>query len=121
MLRVHDGRRRARWRPGVHRDAAAGLRLPAVTLTARRPLGQEARPLPAACAAAAHRCPSNRPSRTPPPFVCDPPPCAAAPRQVGVKVPLIVRLEGTNVERGKEILRTSGLDLITARWVWLDG
>lgn len=36
------------------------------------------------------------------------------PPQVGVKVPLIVRLEGTNVERGKEILRTSGLDLITA-------
>lgn len=35
--------------------------------------------------------------------------------QVGVNVPLIVRLEGTNVERGKEILRTSGLDLITAR------
>jgi len=35
--------------------------------------------------------------------------------QVGVKVPLIVRLEGTNVERGKEILRSSGMDLITAR------
>ena len=28
--------------------------------------------------------------------------------QVGVNVPLIVRLEGTNVERGKEILKTSG-------------
>jgi succinyl-CoA synthetase beta subunit len=37
-----------------------------------------------------------------------------AAKQVGVKVPLIVRLEGTNVERGKEILRTSGMDLITA-------
>lgn len=37
-----------------------------------------------------------------------------AAKQVGVNVPLIVRLEGTNVERGKEILRTSGLDLITA-------
>lgn len=34
--------------------------------------------------------------------------------QVGVNVPLIVRLEGTNVERGKEILRTSGMALITA-------
>lgn len=34
--------------------------------------------------------------------------------QVGVQVPLIVRLEGTNVERGKEILASSGLDLITA-------
>ena len=38
--------------------------------------------------------------------------------QVGVKVPLIVRLEGTNVERGKEILRTSGLDLITAGYAF---
>ncbi|KAI7836379.1 hypothetical protein COHA_009742 [Chlorella ohadii] len=37
-----------------------------------------------------------------------------AAKQVGVKVPLIVRLEGTNVERGKEILRSSGMDLITA-------
>ena len=44
--------------------------------------------------------------------MCAPP--AAAP-QVGVRVPLIVRLEGTNVERGKEILATSGLDLITAK------
>lgn len=37
----------------------------------------------------------------------------AAP-QVGVKVPLIVRLEGTNVERGKEILASSNVDIITA-------
>jgi succinyl-CoA synthetase beta subunit len=28
---------------------------------------------------------------------------------VGVKVPVVVRLEGTNVERGREILKTSGL------------
>jgi succinyl-CoA synthetase beta subunit len=34
--------------------------------------------------------------------------------QVGVKVPLIVRLEGTNVERGKEILATSQMNLISA-------
>ena len=30
---------------------------------------------------------------------------------MGVKVPLIVRLEGTNVERGKEIIRTSGMQV----------
>jgi succinyl-CoA synthetase beta subunit len=29
-------------------------------------------------------------------------------------VPLIVRLEGTNVEKGKELLKESGLALITA-------
>lgn len=34
--------------------------------------------------------------------------------QVGVKVPLVVRLEGTNVERGKEILASSGMNLISA-------
>jgi succinyl-CoA synthetase beta subunit len=33
----------------------------------------------------------------------------AAAREVQLKVPLVVRLEGTNVEKGKEILRTSGL------------
>lgn len=33
--------------------------------------------------------------------------------QVGVQVPLIVRLEGTNVERGKEILAGSGMNLIS--------
>ena len=33
----------------------------------------------------------------------------AAAREVGVKVPIVVRLEGTNVERGREILKTSGL------------
>merc|ERR1719453_2087703 len=38
----------------------------------------------------------------------------AAAKQVGVKVPLIVRLEGTNVERGKEIIRESGLTIIAA-------
>ncbi|MBF0428203.1 MAG: ADP-forming succinate--CoA ligase subunit beta [Magnetococcales bacterium] len=38
----------------------------------------------------------------------------AAARQVDVKVPLVVRLEGTNVDRGKEILRQSGLAIIPA-------
>jgi succinyl-CoA synthetase beta subunit len=33
----------------------------------------------------------------------------AAVKDVGVKVPIVVRLEGTNVEKGREILRTSGL------------
>ncbi|MBB5015037.1 ADP-forming succinate--CoA ligase subunit beta [Rehaibacterium terrae] len=33
----------------------------------------------------------------------------AAVKEVGVKVPVIVRLEGTNVEKGKEILKNSGL------------
>jgi succinyl-CoA synthetase beta subunit len=36
----------------------------------------------------------------------------AAVREVGLKVPLVVRLEGTNVDLGKEIIRTSGLDVI---------
>ena len=34
--------------------------------------------------------------------------------QVGVQVPLIVRLEGTNVEKGKEILSNSDVTIITA-------
>jgi succinyl-CoA synthetase beta subunit len=35
-------------------------------------------------------------------------------KRVGLKVPLVVRLEGTNVELGKQILRESGLDLVAA-------
>ena len=38
----------------------------------------------------------------------------SAVKEVGLKVPLVVRLEGTNVERGKEILNTSGLNIISA-------
>ena len=38
----------------------------------------------------------------------------AASKEVGVKVPVIVRLEGTNVERGKEILKSSGLNFLIA-------
>ena len=38
----------------------------------------------------------------------------AAARQVQLKVPLVVRLEGTNVELGKKILAESGLPIISA-------
>jgi succinyl-CoA synthetase beta subunit len=38
----------------------------------------------------------------------------AAVKDVGLQVPLVVRLEGTNVEKGKEIIRGSGLDVIAA-------
>jgi len=37
----------------------------------------------------------------------------AAARQVSLQVPLVVRLEGTNVEQGKKILAESGLPIIT--------
>jgi succinyl-CoA synthetase beta subunit len=38
----------------------------------------------------------------------------AAVKEVGLKAPLVVRLEGTNVEKGKAILRQSGLAVIPA-------
>jgi len=38
----------------------------------------------------------------------------AAVEEVGLSVPLVVRLEGTNVEIGKQILDESGLDLVSA-------
>jgi succinyl-CoA synthetase beta subunit len=38
----------------------------------------------------------------------------AAAKEVGVKVPVVVRLEGTNVERGREILKESGLAFLVA-------
>jgi len=38
----------------------------------------------------------------------------AAVKEVGLRVPLVVRLEGTNVERGKHIISTSGLNVIPA-------
>jgi succinyl-CoA synthetase beta subunit len=38
----------------------------------------------------------------------------AAVQEVGLKVPLVVRLEGTNVELGKRIIRESGLNVIAA-------
>ena len=37
----------------------------------------------------------------------------AAVKEVGLKVPLVVRLEGTNVEAGKKIIRDSGLNVLT--------
>jgi succinyl-CoA synthetase beta subunit len=38
----------------------------------------------------------------------------AAVKEVGLKMPLVVRLEGTNVELGKKIIRESGLNVIPA-------
>ena len=38
----------------------------------------------------------------------------AAVTEVGLKVPLVVRLEGTNVELGKQIIRDSGMNVIAA-------
>ena len=38
----------------------------------------------------------------------------AAVKAVGLQVPLVVRLEGTNVEEGKAIIRNSGLNVIPA-------
>jgi succinyl-CoA synthetase beta subunit len=35
-------------------------------------------------------------------------------REVGVKIPVIVRLEGTNVEKGRTLLRESGLKIVSA-------
>jgi len=38
----------------------------------------------------------------------------AAAKEVRLNVPLVVRLEGTNVEQGKQILKSSGLPIISA-------
>jgi succinyl-CoA synthetase beta subunit len=38
----------------------------------------------------------------------------AAVKEVGLKVPLVVRLEGTNVELGKKIIAESGLNVVSA-------
>lgn len=38
----------------------------------------------------------------------------AAVKEVGLQVPLVVRLEGTNVDLGKQIIRDSGLNVIPA-------
>lgn len=37
-----------------------------------------------------------------------------AARKTGVRVPVVIRLQGTNVEKGREILAASGLNLMTA-------
>ena len=38
----------------------------------------------------------------------------AAAKELKISVPLVVRLEGTNVEEGKSILNNSGIDIISA-------
>src|SRR6201999_1895800 len=38
----------------------------------------------------------------------------AAVKEVGLQVPLVVRLEGTNVDAGKKIIRESGLNVLPA-------
>ena len=48
--------------------------------------------------------------RTPPAL----PPATAAAREVSLHVPLVVRLEGTNVDLGKKILADSGLPIVSA-------
>lgn len=37
-----------------------------------------------------------------------------ATKEIGLKIPLVVRLEGTNVAEGKRIIETSGLEITTA-------
>jgi succinyl-CoA synthetase beta subunit len=39
----------------------------------------------------------------------------AAAKELNIKVPIVVRMEGTNVEKGQEILRTSGVGLTIAQ------
>lgn len=38
----------------------------------------------------------------------------AAAKELGLDVPLVVRLEGTNVDLGKKILKESGLNITAA-------
>jgi len=38
----------------------------------------------------------------------------SAVKEVGVMIPVVARLEGTNVSKGREILAESGLDIIAA-------
>ena len=35
-------------------------------------------------------------------------------REIDVRVPVVVRLEGTNVDKGKQLLAESGLDITAA-------
>jgi len=41
-----------------------------------------------------------------------------AANKVGIQVPVVLRMEGTNVEEGRRILADSGLDLKVANDVW---
>ena len=38
----------------------------------------------------------------------------AAVKELGVPVPIVIRMEGTNVEEGKRMLKESGLNFTTA-------
>lgn len=38
----------------------------------------------------------------------------SAVREVGITIPVVVRLEGTNVEKGRALLKQSGLEIVTA-------
>jgi succinyl-CoA synthetase beta subunit len=38
-----------------------------------------------------------------------------AARKVGLKIPLVVRLEGTNVDKGLDIIKNSGLKVTAAK------
>jgi succinyl-CoA synthetase beta subunit len=38
----------------------------------------------------------------------------AAVKELGVPVPIVIRMEGTNVEEGKRLLKESGLNFATA-------
>jgi succinyl-CoA synthetase beta subunit len=38
----------------------------------------------------------------------------AAVKDLGVRVPIVIRMEGTNVEQGKQMLQASGLNFTTA-------
>jgi len=38
----------------------------------------------------------------------------AAAKNLGVSIPIVARLEGTNVEEGKRVLRESGINILTA-------
>ena len=38
----------------------------------------------------------------------------AAVKELGVRVPIVIRMEGTNVDQGKQMLRDSGLNFSTA-------
>ena len=42
----------------------------------------------------------------------------AALKKIKLKVPLVVRLQGTNVEKGQEILAESGIPIIQADDLW---
>jgi succinyl-CoA synthetase beta subunit len=38
----------------------------------------------------------------------------SAVKELGVRVPIVIRMEGTNVEAGKQMLQASGLNFTTA-------